>query len=193
MKKSITFVAAIAVLSIPLFAENKVGKITGIQLKDNEAVINVAEGLINPFAEDSFVKSGDFSISVPLDIAVEFSFPKLARMPKRLPPMEAESDKDANDETDKENGLDRAPAMPKLEVKQLKIDQLLQVVYEEDGKTVSKIQVLPGMIGPRHKMAACHPGKAGDGNPFWKDEDDSEDKSSRKRNMFMPNNRSNYR
>ena len=32
---------------------------TGIQVKDNEAIVSIAEGLINPFEEGGFTKSGD--------------------------------------------------------------------------------------------------------------------------------------
>ncbi len=177
MKKSITFVAAIAVLSIPLFAENKVGKLTGIQITDSEATISIAEGLINPFEENGFTKSGDISVTVPLDVAVEIHHPKMDNETSFTP----------------KNRDDEKLRMPSLSLKQLKIDQLIQVVYSEDGKTVTKIQVQPDMHGPRHEMAACRPEKKDDGNSFRKDTDEDEDKSSRRRNMFMPNDTSSYR
>ncbi len=171
MKKSITFVAAIAVLSIPIFAENKVGKITGIQLKDTEATISIAEGLINPFEEDGFTKNGDANVTIPLDVAIEIHHPKMAKEPSFLP-------KNRDDEKER---------MPSLSLKQLKIDQLIQVVYSDDGKTVTKILVQPDMNGPRHEMAACHPEKRDDGNRYRKDADEDEDRSSRKRDMFRHN------
>ena len=148
MKKITMVVAAAAVFGIPLFAQNKVGKVTGIQVKDNEAVVSIAEGLINPFEEGGFTKSGDASVTVPLDVAVEFYFPRMAKAAEGFQPKDADGRKrdgradDRRAETQDEK-TDEKPAFPTLEVKNLKIDQLVQVVYAEDGKTVSKIQALP--------------------------------------------------
>ena len=166
MKKIVMVVAAAAVFGIPLFAQNKVGKVTGIQVKDNEAIVSIAEGLINPFEEGGFTKSGDASVTVPLDVAVEFYFPKMGKAPEGIPAKDADAKKKADDRRERrdEKSAER-PEMPKLEVKNLKIDQLVQVVYAEDGKTVSKIQTLPMFSAPVHPMAKAFPGKP-DGDRF---------------------------
>lgn len=158
MKKIVMVVAAAAVFGIPLFAQNKVGKVTGIQVKDNEAVVSIAEGLINPFEEGGFTKSGDASVTVPLDVAVEFYFPRMGKAPEGIPEKDADAKKKGDDKRER-------PEMPKLEVKNLKIDQLVQVVYAEDGKTVSKIQTMPMFPAPVHPMAKAFPGQP-DGNRF---------------------------
>ncbi|MBQ3800491.1 MAG: hypothetical protein II837_09375 [Treponema sp.] len=159
MKKIVMVVAAAAVFGIPLFAQNKIGKVTGIQVKDNEAVVSIAEGLINPFEEGGFTKSGDASVTVPLDVAVEFYFPRMAKAPEGIPEKDADAKKKGDDKSER-------PEMPKLEVKNLKIDQLVQVVYAEDGKTVSKIQAMPVFSAPVHPMTkAAFSGKP-DGNRF---------------------------
>ena len=151
MKKIVMFAAAVA-LSIPLFAENKVGKVTGIQVNDKTATINLAEGLINPFSEDFFSKSGESTVTVPIDVAVEFYFPKRPNAP------EAPKAKD-NDKRE-----DKKMEPPKLEVKNLKVDQMVQVVYAQDGKTVEKIQVQPMMMGGPHPDMAKDDRKASDKN-----------------------------
>lgn len=152
MKKIVMVVAAVAVFGIPLFAQNKVGKVTGIQVKGNEAIVSIAEGLINPFEEGGFTKSGDASVTVPIDVAVEFYFPRMGKAPEGFPAKDADDKKKADDKRER-------PEMPKMEVKNLKIDQLVQVVYAEDGKTVSKIQTLPMFSAPVRPMAKAFPGK----------------------------------
>ena len=152
MKKITMIVAAAAVFGIPLFAQNKVGKVTGIQVKDNEAIVSIAEGLINPFEEGGFTKSGDANVTVPLDVAVEFYFPRMAKAADGFPP------KDAGEKKQDEKA-DKKPAFPALDVKNLKIDQLVQVVYAADGKTVEKIQALP--VFPTRPIAKAFPGTPG--------------------------------
>jgi hypothetical protein len=158
--KKIVMVVAAAALSIPLFAQNKVGKVTGIQVKDNEAIVSLAEGLLNPFEEGGFTKSGDSSVTVPIDVAVEFYFPKMGKAPEGFPPRDADENRDDS----------RRPEFPKLEVKNLRIDQLVQIVYAEDGKTVEKIQLQP-------MMPAFHPGMAHFGPGSFRDKDDDRFKS----------------
>lgn len=175
MKKIVMVVAAAAVFGIPLFAQNKVGKVTGIQVKDNEAVVSIAEGLINPFEEGGFTKSGDASVTVPLDVAVEFYFPWMGKAPKDIPAKDADSSKKNFDVRRGDNADDKQaklPEMPKLEVKNLKIDQLVQVVYAEDGKTVSKIQAMPTFSAPVRPMASAFPGRP-DGKRFDRQDKDS--------------------
>ena len=165
MKKIVMVIAAAAVFGIPLFAQNKVGKVTGIQVKDNEAIVSIAEGLINPFEEGGFTKSGDASVTVPLDVAVEFYFPRMGKAPEGFQPKDADVRKKADEKWAEKKDEAKMPEFPKLEVKNLKIDQLVQVVYAEDGKTVSKIQAMPTMMGGFHPMAnAFHCGP--DGNRF---------------------------
>lgn len=164
MKKITMVVAAAAVFGIPLFAQNKVGKVTGIQVKDNEAVVSIAEGLINPFEEGGFTKSGDASVTVPLDVAVEFYFPRMAKAAEGFQPKDADGRKRDGRTDDRraekqDETADEKPAFPTLEVKNLKIDQLVQVVYAEDGKTVSKIQALPLFPAAGHPMAKAFPGR----------------------------------
>lgn len=164
MKKITMIVAAAAVFGIPLFAQNKVGKVTGIQVKDNEAIVSIAEGLINPFEEGGFTKSGDANVTVPLDVAVEFYFPRMAKAADGFQPKDADGkkrdartdDKRAENQDEK---ADKKPEFPKLEVKNLKIDQLVQVVYAADGKTVEKIQALP--VFPTRPIAKAFPGTPG--------------------------------
>ena len=173
MKKAVFIAAALATLSIPLFAENKVGKLTGIQVKDSEVVLSIAEGLVNPFAEDGFVKSGNLTVSVPLDVAVEFYVPQRNREPDRPAPdadgakdVRKKKDATAEKRSDEERGGPRRPA---LKASQLKIDQLVQVVYGEDGKSVAKIQTLPTMQGG---MAKAGPGKPDENRFGWRGHDD---------------------
>ena len=162
MKKITMVIAAAAVFGIPLFAENKVGKVTGIQVKENEAIVSIAEGLINPFEEGGFTKSGDANVTVPPDVAVEFYFPKMAKAPEGFQPKDADGkkrdartdDKRAENQDEK---ADKKPEFPKLEVKNLKIDQLVQVVYAADGKTVEKIQIQPMMFGRVNCVAHFKP------------------------------------
>lgn len=168
MKKVVMVVALAAVFGIPLFAQNKVGKVTGVQVQENQVVVNIAEGLINPFEEGGFTKSGDSSVTVPLDLAVEFYFPMMGRRPEGKQP----EDKKAG--TASQADESKTPEFPKLEVKNLKIDQMVQVVYAEDGKTVEKIQTLPMMMGARFPMAKAFPGKPGDNRFGFGDKTDGE-------------------
>ena len=162
MKKIVMVMAAAAVFGIPLFAQNKVGKVTGIQVKDNEAIVSIAEGLINPFEEGGFTKSGDSSVTVPLDVAVEFYFPRMGKAPDGFQPKDGDTRKKADEKWGDRKDEAKRPEFPKLEVKNLKIDQLVQVVYAEDGKTVSKIQTMPTMMGGFHPMANAFPCKPGE-------------------------------
>ena len=174
MKKIVMVVAAAAALSIPLFAENKVGKITGIQVGESNATISLAEGLLNPFDESGFTKSGDSSVTVPLDVAVEFYFPRRGRLADDRK-AEARPQKEDVKEDEAKKDEAKRPEFPTLNVKNLRIDQLVQVVFAEDGKTVEKIQLQPMMPAFQPGMAKAFPGRPGangfnrDGNGFNRD------------------------
>ncbi len=142
MKKSILIGSfVLAAFCLPSFAENKVGKVTGISVDGENATLTVAVGHIDPFAESGFTYTGEtFTETVPLDIPVEVVMPHMKDdMPvrqeraKMTPPNASSPNRNVNQEVQER---------PQLEVKKLGIDQLVSIVYAEDGNAgVEKIQV----------------------------------------------------
>lgn len=74
---------ALALVCTPLFAEQKVGRLTGISVTGETATLTIEEGALNPFSQDGFIATnGVFTQTVPLNVAVEFFAPKGPHEPR---------------------------------------------------------------------------------------------------------------
>lgn len=135
MKKTIILSACIAAaLCAQSFAENATGKITGISVSDSTASITIAEGVVDPFSNTGFTASGKtITESMPLNVAVEFFRPS--------PKSDKKVQKDLPARPNMQKAGNAFPRAPKMNVKQLHIDQLVSFVYAENDSTVEKILI----------------------------------------------------